>query len=91
MAVRRCLRLLNRNTDRPKVRLPRQAKTLVFLRHLRHALPVQPDFADAFYPRKDVIDRLAADPYQLRSDDASHKIAGKIENLLRSGAFESFA
>ena len=30
------------------------------LRHLRHALAVQIDFANALYPREDVINSLAA-------------------------------
>ena len=53
------------------------------LRHLRHALPVQPNFADAFYPREDVIHSLAAEAQQFRAHDARHKIAGQIQNLLR--------
>ena len=61
------------------------------LRHLRHALPVQPDFADAFDAREDVIDRLAAEAHQFRADDARHEIARQIENLLRRRAIEPFA
>ena len=54
-------------------------------------MSVQPDFADAFDAREDVIDRLAADSHQLRSDDAGYEIAREIENFLRCRAFESFA
>ncbi len=61
------------------------------LRHLRHALAVQPHLADAFDPREYVINCLAADAHEFRTNDASHEIAGKIENFLRSRAFESFA
>ena len=53
------------------------------LRHLRHALPVQPNFADAFDPSEDVIDCLAADAEEFRTHDACHEIVGKIENFLR--------
>ena len=36
---------------------------MAVLRHLRHALAVQPNFADAFYPREDVIHSLAPDSH----------------------------
>ena len=61
------------------------------LRHLSHALPVEPHLADAFDAREHVIDRLAADAHQLRSHDAGYEIAREIENFLRRRAFESFA
>ena len=55
-------------------------------RHMRHALSVHPNFADAFYPREDVIDGLAAQPHEFRADNARHKITRQIENLLRRRA-----
>ena len=61
------------------------------LRHLRHALPVEPNFADAFYPREDVIHSLAAKPHQFRADDARHEITRQIQNLLRRRAVEPLA
>ena len=61
------------------------------LRHLRHALPVEPHFADTFDSREDVINRLASDTDQFRAHNARHEIAGQIENFLRSRALESFA
>src|SRR5205823_14994973 len=61
------------------------------LRHLRHALSVQPHLADAFDAGEYVIDSLAADAHQLRTDDSPDKIAWKIENFLRRRALKSFA
>jgi len=61
------------------------------LRHFGHALAVEPNFADAFDTRENVINRLAADAHQFRADDACYEIAGQIENLLRSRPLEAFA
>ncbi len=52
------------------------------LRHLRHALPIQPDFANAFDAREDVINGLTAETHQFRADDAGDEITREIENLL---------
>src|SRR5581483_2686919 len=59
------------------------------LRHTRHALPIEPDLADAFDAGEDVIDGLTADSYQLCSHYPSNEIAWEIENLLRRRAFQS--
>ena len=56
-----------------------------------HALPVQVDFTDAFYPSQNVINGLTADSHQFSADDARHKITGQIQNLLWRRAFETFA
>ena len=40
-------------------RLARLGMTARYLRHLRHALPIQPDLANTFDAREDVINRLA--------------------------------
>jgi hypothetical protein len=61
------------------------------LRHLRHALPIEPNFADAFDACEHVVDRLTADSHQFRADDSPDEIARKIENFLRRRAFEAFA
>jgi hypothetical protein len=66
------------------------AETAV-LRHLLHALSVEPNFANAFDAREYVIDGLAANAHQLRPNDAGHEIAREIENFLRRRAFESLA
>src|SRR5262245_51668322 len=60
-------------------------------RHVRHALTVQINFADALYPREHVIHSLAAESHEFRADDAHHKITRQIENLLRRRAIESLA
>ncbi len=65
--------------------------TSIYLRHLRHALPVYPNFADAFYPREDVIHSLAAEAHQFRAHDARHKITRQIQNLLGTRAVEPLA
>ena len=65
--------------------------TSVLLRHLRHALSIEPHFADTFDSREDVINRLASDTDQFRAHNARHEIAGQIENFLRSRVLESFA
>ena len=57
----------------------------------RHALPIEPDFADTFDTCEDVIDRLAADSHQLRSDDAGYEIAREIVNFLRRRPLEPLA
>src|SRR5881392_2342073 len=57
----------------------------------RHALAVYPNFADAFYPREHVVHSLAAEAHQFRADDARHKIAGQIQNLLRCRTVEPLA
>ena len=61
------------------------------LSHLRLALPVDVNFADAFDPREHVINRLAPHPDELASDDPGHEIARQIENLPRRPAVEPFA
>ena len=61
------------------------------LRNLRHALPVEPDFADAFDACEHVINGLTANAHQLRADDAPDEIAREIENFLRRRAFQSLA
>lgn len=61
------------------------------LRHRRHALAVQIDFADPLDPGQHVIGRLAPDPDQFRANDPSHEIAWQIENVLRGGPFKSLA
>ena len=73
--------------------LTRQAGSLttVFLGYLRHTLPVQPDFADAFDSGENVIHSLAAHAHQFRAHDARHEIARQIENLLRRRAIQSLA
>src|SRR5437899_2455596 len=53
------------------------------LRHLRHALPIQPHFANAFDAGEDVVHGLTAETHQFRADDTGDEIARKIENLLR--------
>ena len=65
--------------------------TSVLLRHLRHALSIEPHFADTFDSREDVINRLASDTDQFRAHNARHEVAGQIENFLRRRALESFA
>src|SRR3954466_9894859 len=79
--------------DKLEAYLPSSAgsRTSTTLRHLRHALAVQPNFTDTFYPREDVIHSLAADPHQFRADNPRNEITRQIENLLRCGAVESFA
>jgi hypothetical protein len=69
----------------------RRSKGELLLGYLRHPLPIQPNFTDAFDPREHVVNRLAADAHQFRTDDARHEIARKIENFLRCRAFEPFA
>src|SRR5205814_8351290 len=72
----------------PSARLGMTARSL---RHLRHALSIEPDFADAFNARQHVIDGLAADPHQLCRDYAPDESTLKIVNFLRRGALESVA
>src|SRR5438132_11474168 len=72
----------------PSARLGMTARSL---RHLRHALSIEPDFADAFNARQHVIDGLAADPHQLCPDDAPDEITLKLVNFLRRGALQSLA
>src|SRR5947208_13897133 len=69
----------------------RLGMTACSLRHLRHALSIEPDFAAAFNARQHVIDGLAADPHQLCPDDAPDAITLKIVNFLRRGALQSLA
>lgn len=57
----------------------------------RHALSVQPNFADAFYPGEDVINSLAPEPHQFRANDAGYEITWQIQNLLRRRAVEALA
>src|SRR6476660_6921284 len=64
---------------------------IAVLRHLRHALAVEPNFADTFYPREDVIHSLAANSHQFRAHDARNEITRQIENLLGRRAVESLA
>ena len=52
------------------------------LRHLCHALAIQPHLADAFNAGQDVINRLAAEAHQFAAHNARHEIAREIENLL---------
>src|SRR5262245_32615074 len=61
------------------------------LRYLRHAFAVQIHFADAFYPREDVIHGLAAESYQFCADNARHEITRQIQNLLRCRPGEPLA
>src|SRR5262249_50313983 len=61
------------------------------LRHCCHALSVQPDFADAFDPRENVIHGLATEAHQFLADDAAYEIIGRIENLLWRRAVEALA
>src|SRR5438034_3281546 len=49
------------------------------------------DLADAFDAREHVIDSLAANAHELCAYDARHKIARKIENLLRRRTVQTFA
>lgn len=62
---------------------------MAVLRHLRDALPIQINFADAFDAREHVIHGLAAEANEFRANDSRNKIARHIENLLRRGAIES--
>ena len=73
-------RFVHATIDKLEAYLPSSAgsRTSTPLRHLRHALPVQPNFADAFYPREDVIHSLAADAHQFRADNARHEITRQI-------------
>ena len=57
----------------------------------RHALAVQIDFADALYPREDVIHSLAAESHQVRADNARYEITRQIQNLLRRRTVEPLA
>jgi hypothetical protein len=75
------------NVDVSRMRLAAGAAS----RHLRHALAVQIDLADAFYPREDIINSLAAEPHQFRAHDARYKIIWQIQNLLRRRAVEPLA
>jgi hypothetical protein len=59
--------------------------------HLRHALPVQPDFANTLYPCEDIINSLAAESHQFSADDARNEVTRQIQNLLRRGAVEALA
>src|SRR3954470_366049 len=61
------------------------------LGHFRHPPAVEVNFADAFDPREDVINRLAPDADQLAPDNTGHEIARQIENFLRCPAIESLA
>src|SRR5205823_14704970 len=72
----------------PSARLGMTARSL---RHLRHALSIEPDFADAFNARQHVIDGLAADPHQLCSDDVPDEITLMIVNFLRRRSLQSLA
>ena len=56
-----------------------------------HSLAIQINFADAFYPREDVIHSLAAESHQLRADNARHEITLQLENLLRRQTVEPLA
>ena len=85
-----CSELFTRPGSAGKMPAGPTAKMAV-LRHLRDALAVQPNFADAFYSREDVIHSLAADPHQFRADDARHEITRQIENLLRRRTVEPLA
>ena len=65
--------------------------TARYLRHLRHALSIQPDLANTFDAREDVVNRLAANADQFRAHDPGHEIAWQIENFLWRRSFEAFA
>src|ERR1700730_2350799 len=86
-------RFVQATIDKLEAYLPSSAgsRTSTPLRHLRHALPIEVNLADAFDPREDVINCLAADAHQFRAHDAGHEIARKLENFLWSRAFEAFA
>ena len=65
--------------------------TACALSHLRHALTIEINFADAFDAREHVINRLTADANQVRTHDPGHEIAREIEDFLRGRALEAFA
>ena len=73
-------RFVHATIDKLEAYLPNSAgsRTSTPLRHLRHALAVQPDFADTFYPRQDVIHSLAAYAHEFRADNARHEITRQI-------------
>src|SRR5262249_11938710 len=60
-------------------------------RHLCHSLAIEPNLADAFYPCEDVIHSLTADSHQFRPHNSRHKIARKIQDLLRRRTIEPLA
>src|SRR5437899_8096631 len=86
-------RFVQATIDKLEADLPSSpgSRTSTPLRHFCHALPIEVNFADAFDARQNVIHRLAADTDQFRTHNASHEVARKIENLLRSRGFEAFA
>src|SRR5439155_24138633 len=55
-------RFVQATIDKPEAYLPSSAgsRTSTPLCHLRHALPIQPDLANTFDAREDVINRLAS-------------------------------
>jgi len=57
-----CSELFTRPDSAGKMPASPTARMAV-LRHLRHALTIQIDFADTFYPREDVIHSLAPDSH----------------------------
>src|SRR5437016_10852363 len=61
------------------------------LRHLRHPLAIQVNFADAFDARQHVINCLTANADQFGTNDARYEVAWKIEDLLWRAALQAFA
>jgi len=52
---------------------------------------VEIDFANPFHARQDVIDRLAASPYEFSTDDLRHEVAWHLQNLLHRGVHQPAA
>src|SRR5438046_10582537 len=73
-------RFVHATMDKLEAYLPSSAgsRTSTPLRHFCHPLSIQPDFADAFDARQNIIHRLAADADQFRTHNPSHEIARKI-------------
>jgi hypothetical protein len=73
-------RFVHATIDKLEAYLPSSAgtRTSTPSRHLRHALAIEINFADAFDARQNVIHRLTADAHQFRAHNASHEIARKI-------------
>src|SRR5437879_13603144 len=65
------------NCKRNHVKFTRES-----LRHLRHALPIQPHFANAFNASEDIVHGLTAETHQFGADDTGDASARENENLM---------
>src|SRR5205085_6963854 len=85
-------RFSHRTMDKLEAYLPSSAgsRTSMLLRHLCHALAIQPHFADAFDARENVVDRLAADEDQLGANDSRYEMTRENMSLLLRLSLKSF-